>query len=190
MYKEHPLFEPPPSGAVLWRYLDFTKFVSLLDKQAVFFSRADKLGDPFEGSYTKFNIAIRPTIYGDTIPDHAIQQMSDLVRESRRFTLVSCWHWSDHESAAMWRLYSREGDGVAVKTTFGSFAQCFKTDEDVLIGRVNYIDYDSTFIHEDNTLVVSHVRNESFRKAPWKTRPVDTRRNFKNDPCIPNMTDY
>ena len=39
-------------------------------------------------------------------------------------------------------------------------------------------------------LVVSHVRNESFRKAPWKTRHVDTRRNFKNDPCIPNMTDY
>ncbi len=43
--------------------------------------------------------------------------------------------------------------------------------------------------HLSFSLVVSHVRNESFRKAPWKTRHVDTRRNFKNDPSIPNMTD-
>ena len=36
MYKEHPSFDPPADDAVLWRYLDFTKFVSLLDKRALF----------------------------------------------------------------------------------------------------------------------------------------------------------
>ena len=50
MYKEHEAFAPPPPDAVLWRYMDFTKFVSLLEKQALFFARADKLeDDPFEG---------------------------------------------------------------------------------------------------------------------------------------------
>ena len=44
--------------------------------------------------------------------------------------------------------------------------------------------------HLGFSLVFSHVRNESFRKAPWKTRHVDARSNFKNDPCIPSMTDY
>ncbi len=36
----------------IWRYLDFTKFLSYLDKKALFFTRADKLDDIFEGKFT------------------------------------------------------------------------------------------------------------------------------------------
>lgn len=32
MYSSHEFLEPPSSDAVLWRYLNFTKFVSLLEK--------------------------------------------------------------------------------------------------------------------------------------------------------------
>lgn len=39
--------------------MDFTKFVSLLAKRALYFARADKLGDPFEGSFSQANIATR-----------------------------------------------------------------------------------------------------------------------------------
>ena len=49
MHKEHEYLDIPPDDVVLWRYMDFTKFVSLLEKSALFFPRADKLGDPFEG---------------------------------------------------------------------------------------------------------------------------------------------
>ena len=49
MYKESPYCDPLPDDAVLWRYMDFTKFVSLLEKSSLFFARADKLEDPFEG---------------------------------------------------------------------------------------------------------------------------------------------
>ena len=45
MYETHPLFVAPPGDALLWRYMDFTKFVSLLDTSSLFFSRADLLGD-------------------------------------------------------------------------------------------------------------------------------------------------
>ncbi|KAF5417648.1 MAG: hypothetical protein C5S38_01290 [Candidatus Methanophagaceae archaeon] len=52
MYKEHPAFEKPSDEDIkIWRYIDFTKFVSLLDKKALFFARADRLSDSFEGSY-------------------------------------------------------------------------------------------------------------------------------------------
>ena len=162
MYKEHPLFDPPPSEAVLWRYLDFTKFVSFLDKGSIFFPRADKLGDPFEGSYSKFNVAMRPAIYGDTIPEHALQQISNFVRECRRFTLISCWHWSDHESAAMWSLYSKASDGLAIKTTFEALARCFKANDDIFIGKVNYVDYEKTFIREDNLMAPFLYKRRSF----------------------------
>ena len=35
--------------------MDFANFVSLLDKSAIFFSRADIFEDSFEGSWTKRN---------------------------------------------------------------------------------------------------------------------------------------
>ena len=53
MYEEHPACTSPPPNAILWRYMDFMKYVSLLDRKALFFGRVDKLGDPFEGFYTR-----------------------------------------------------------------------------------------------------------------------------------------
>jgi hypothetical protein len=63
MYEEHPNFVPPPDRARLWRYMDFTKFVSLLDKEALFFSSAAILGDPFEGSDSRVNHGLRAVSY-------------------------------------------------------------------------------------------------------------------------------
>ena len=42
----------PDFNSVIWRYMDFAQLVSLLDKEALFFCRADKLGDPFEGAWS------------------------------------------------------------------------------------------------------------------------------------------
>src|SRR3954466_4331681 len=51
-----PVFVGPedPDGFI-WRYMDFTKFVDLLDSKRLFFSRGDLLGDPFECSYPRGN---------------------------------------------------------------------------------------------------------------------------------------
>ena len=49
MHLSNDWLNRPLDDTVLWRYMDFTKFVSLLEKSALFFPRADKLGDPFEG---------------------------------------------------------------------------------------------------------------------------------------------
>jgi len=35
--------------SIIWRFMDFTKFVSLLETNSLFFCRLDKLGDPFGG---------------------------------------------------------------------------------------------------------------------------------------------
>ena len=42
----------PGFNSVIWRYMDFAQLISLLDKEALFFCRADKLGDPFEGAWS------------------------------------------------------------------------------------------------------------------------------------------
>ena len=65
MYAEHPVFHTPDGDAVVWRYMDFTKFVSLLDRRALFFARAHKLGDPFEGTMTRANLEERSQLQGE-----------------------------------------------------------------------------------------------------------------------------
>ena len=151
MYKEYrEVFESPEPTDSLWRYMDFTKLVSLFDRRALFFAKADKLGDPFEGSFSKLNIDLRPGLYGD-----ALERIDEAVRPFRealpRFTLVNCWHCREHESTAMWRLYAREHDGIAIRTTFEGLCESLTCTEDVYIGKVQYADYEKDFIPEGNS---------------------------------------
>ena len=160
MYKEHYVFNPPSDNATLWRYLSFTKFVSLLGKKALFFSRADKLGDPFEGTLTKINCTLLEQNH--EIPDEMKTAHLDFIRNCSRFILVSCWHESAHESAAMWKLYSKEQEGIAIKTNFESFRQSFTDEEDIFIGKIDYIDYQNYIIPVSNFFYPYLHKRKSF----------------------------
>ncbi|WP_256545746.1 hypothetical protein [Halobellus inordinatus] len=51
---------PKPGGtSPLWRYIDFTQYVSILEKEALHFSRPLEFSDSFEGSLPKKNIENR-----------------------------------------------------------------------------------------------------------------------------------
>ncbi len=145
MYKANEVFEPPNDpNATIWRYMDFTKFVSLLQTKELFFARADKFEDPLEGYY--------PKITEQRISDTIAQQLGDdpLAKEAAlsqfralpRFVGINCWHLNDTESAAMWKLYLKSNEGVAIRTTFNKLCRAFgKAKENVFIGKVRYIDY-------------------------------------------------
>ena len=163
MYKAHPSFTPPADDTVLWRYMDFTKFVSLLDRSELFFARADKLEDPFEGSFTVKNEELYAAALekqyeeqwwmyrlSDSSPEKDLLRWAASLKDDRKRILICCWHESSHESAAMWRLYARETDGIAIKTDFSSFKQSLRSDEDIYIGKVDYVDYEHYRIPENN----------------------------------------
>jgi hypothetical protein len=43
-------YKLPEPHTPLWRYMDFAKFVAMLKDRALYFARADMLGDQFEGA--------------------------------------------------------------------------------------------------------------------------------------------
>ena len=135
--------------------MDFTKYVSMLARQALFFARVDRLDDPFEGSLSPLNVALRPHLYSD-LPDGdrdaLVNNIGPALKTVRQYHLVNCWHENKVESDFMWKLYAKDNAGVAVKTRFDSLATCFTGAQDVNIGRVNYVDYSTTFIPERNSL--------------------------------------
>lgn len=157
----HPAFRQPsdPSGRV-WRYMDFTKYISLLESSALYFCRLDQLGDRFEGSVTvATKKALEPAagIISDEMRKMRQSALTSFRHVTRKGTYVNCWHMAEHESAAMWRLYSRTEEAISVQTSYSKLVDAFS--EEILIGLVNYIDYDSEIIPLNNMLwPVMHKR--------------------------------
>ena len=152
MYQQHPGFTTPPEEAVLWRYMDFTKFVSILDRASLFFCRADKLGDPFEGSSSEANYdAIRKIKDPSTVD--IWRQHAPILKSMRGVCMVNCWHRSEYESDAMWKIYTGQNQGIAIRTDFASLSASFIGDEPIFIGEVNYINYNTDVIPDDWLLV-------------------------------------
>jgi hypothetical protein len=67
-YVKNANFAEPQSGeARIWRYSNLTKFVSLLDSGALYFSGVAGLNekfDPFEGTYTRANLLLEEFVEG------------------------------------------------------------------------------------------------------------------------------
>lgn len=99
----------------IWRYLDFTKFVSLLESRSLHLARLDSMGDPFEGSY--------PVNYLRNGQLHEMHQNEGHRYRLRAHIAISCWHQNDHESAAMWSLYLKSDEGVAIQSTVGNLVK-------------------------------------------------------------------
>ena len=118
--------------------MDFTKFVSLLDLEALFFARGDLLDDPFEGTLLKANVDVRPQLVSQQMTGEEVQAYWDIFRKSRPSILINSWHENDHESAAMWKLYATDGAGIAIKTNFGNFTRSLMDNQDIYVGRVKY----------------------------------------------------
>src|ERR1700682_6410865 len=114
---------PPDENALIWRYLDFTKLVDLLDTNTLFFTRADRFEDRFEGSYPQPNVATRPNVFvkkgfSEKNAKETAALMTYFSREIRRYMAINCWHINPHESAAMWRLYLKSNEGISIQSTY------------------------------------------------------------------------
>src|SRR5882672_3676568 len=101
----------------IWRYMDFTKYVDLISTGEIFFCRSDHLGDPFEGScpekHHERRIQEIRNLARDFQREVAMYVMAGM--DYRKFVYINCWHMSDHESAALWRLYLKSDEGIAIQ---------------------------------------------------------------------------
>ncbi len=157
----HPVFSPPADINVkIWRYMDLSKYLSLLDSSALFFSRADHLGDPYEGATSHANRGIRPSVYPASVPDSMFEAVSSFQQWVRQWTFINCWHMNESESDAMWRIYARTSDAVAIQSTFARLQRVLSGH--AYIGVVKYIDYDTEWMPEGNTFFPFVHKRKSF----------------------------
>lgn len=179
--EKHPLFLLPENRHVkIWRFMDFTKFVALLESRSLFFSRADRLGDPFEGSISAKSLECRKDEarrigrqfqgiesavvqlagFGDRLWD-SVEADTYSLRWHAEWMFINCWHMNEVESAAMWQLYAPSGQGVAIQTTYQKLRD--ELPDDVYFGEVRYICYKNDQIDLSNGFSPFMHKRESFR---------------------------
>lgn len=157
-------FLPPPPDALLWRYMNFPKFMAMLVHRGVFFVRVSKFDDPFEGSYPRKLVEAGPP----TLIRHP-----QLSRFDRHLIVASCWHRSDHESAALWGLYAGDSGGIAIAARSGDLAKVLPTE--ALFGEIRYLDYETEVFPGRNNLYPYIHKRQSFahehevRAIIWQT---------------------
>jgi hypothetical protein len=151
MITESFIINPPEnSQQKIWRYTDLSKFVDLLNSSSLYFCRSDLLGDEHEGALSKIDHTNFWGIFNDLDKEEVERARTKFPDALRRDFAINCWHTNDFESAAMWKLYLKSNEGIAIQSTYNRlFDSLNKSVLHFAIGRVSYIDYDSQSIGSD-----------------------------------------
>lgn len=161
MFQPHKDFKQIDDNAVLWRYQDLPRYIDLLLKKQLFFCKADRFEDPFEGQYTvgakedlvKAQVEELADDHADEQDvEKAKQQIEKITEEriaKRTYVTINSWHWNDIENYAMWKIYAKGTYGLAIQTTYERLKQCFGvTGQPVFIGKVDYDDCEISLLND------------------------------------------
>ena len=174
-------YSVPAKDASLWRYMDFAKYVEILSNKALFFNSADGFEDKFEGALSESDsksvwqelyassrrrdLAIyQPQLIGEELEQHIkgdVWFLEEGFKIFRNIHCVNCLHENEGESVAMWDLYSKDfSNAIAIKTTYWKLYEALGKNVSIHIGRVNYIDYRTSFPDINNLFF---YKRKSFR---------------------------
>ena len=106
----------------LWRYMDLSKFVSMIEKNVLWLARADTFRDRHEG---RFPDEMRKTIEQayegfDDNDKSPVKDADDFQDYLLKNTFISCWHKNFDENMVMWEIYGRDNNALAIQTTVGN----------------------------------------------------------------------
>ena len=117
----------------LLRYMSYPQFKGLfrnglnLTKAAIYAQ-----DDPFEGEFIElvYQIAKQYEIFSEDDDGKRTQQADSLREESRRVrekSYVSCWTLGESENVALWKIYGKDKNSIALKTTIGKLKQAIES---------------------------------------------------------------
>lgn len=161
-----PVFFPRTNYSIV-KYLDLTKYISILQRQALFFCRVDKLEDKFEGTTAKPNFDARINWYKymrdvehffTTPPTDEeilkrVKEQYVFDKKIKAISCVNCWNKKNDESAALWKIYSDFSKGIMIKSSIASIQNAFKkTVNEIQLSEIRYIDYEKEEMPDGNSM--------------------------------------
>lgn len=159
MYVSNEHITLPHPGTVVWKYLDLSKFLDLLLCRQLFMSRSDKFEDQYEGTFSE------PTFEELKKISENKPEFLDFYKTHRKNVVISSWHINEHESYAMWQIFTQNSEGLAIQSTVQRLQEALTPEVryDQHIGEVNYIDYKKEYIPFDNEFFPFLFKRKSFQ---------------------------
>jgi hypothetical protein len=132
--------------------MDFAKFLDIIENKRLFFPRSDQFSDPYEGVMSRVDaVAVRERLIANGLSADQIADQMALRTECSKSFFVSCWHMNEHESAAMWGLYLKSSEGVAIKSSSKRLSTVAHSHPlPVYVSVVQYVDYDHKKVSNGN----------------------------------------
>ena len=158
----------PSSDSRVWRYLNFTQLMSILERNSIWFSNISTFNDPYEGTIPRKNIEneIEQIASESDIDMETARMVHEMVISGNKYNesgLVNCWNKSEYESAALWEQYIEATEGVAISTSVERLKRSLEdTPMELTFGEVKYINYETERI-PDGILPTFYHKRKSFQ---------------------------
>lgn len=150
---------PEDPNTIVWKYLDLSKFLDLLLSKKLFMSRSDKFEDQYEGTFSE------PTYEEIRKIAENNPKFLNYYKSHREKIAISSWHINEYESFAMWQIFTKNNEGLAIQSTIGRLKEALKPERrtEQYIGEVNYIDYKKEYIPFNDTFFPFLFKRKSFQ---------------------------
>ncbi len=131
---------------VIWRYLSFASFCSILKTNTLFFRRLDRYPDQLEAVLYQSTVNMyqehRSKLPGGTRKESKrwASRIATDYKIAARYILSNSWTISNHEDYALWRVYL-DGckEGVAIRSTGGKLKESLNGNNyKISLGKVDY----------------------------------------------------
>ncbi|MEW5675107.1 hypothetical protein ABGT15_02220 [Flavobacterium enshiense] len=160
MYASNPNIKLPENpDTVIWKYMDLSKFLDILISGKMFMSRSDKFEDQYEGTFSE------PTFEEIKKISENNPKFLDYYKSHRENVVISSWHTNEYESFAMWQVFTKNNEGLAIQSTVGRLKEALALERNFeqYIGEVNYIDYKKELIPFDDVFFPFLFKRKSFQ---------------------------
>lgn len=136
------LQQPKNPNTKIWRYMDFAKYVSMLQHESLYFTRSDLFEDKHEGLTNQGTFDyIKNDITRETGVDFS-KYIPYSDKYLKKFHYINSWHMNNQESYAMWKIYGTRVEAVAIQSEYSLLAKHLPQDMHIWLGLIKYTDQD------------------------------------------------
>lgn len=162
-------FQEPQPHQKLWRYMSLPKFLSMIQKNSLFFPSLSQYeqSDPWEGLVSKnaFNYSREIKVhnldnsktqihklgefFGEAFESYVESEKESLLR-LKKIMHVNCWHINDSESDSQWKIYGENEFSLAIVTDFESLKSSIVDERKIYGSNIEYYDPNNKIVSEGN----------------------------------------
>jgi len=159
----------PNDKDIIWKYMSLDNFIYLLEYNCLYLPRADSNPIYFEGHFFKSDIYYLTNAYrkdgGFEKPIDAAKEVFKHLEKYKSCTYLDCWHKNSDENFAMWKIYGKTDNSIAIKTSVKKLKNIYNNKEksDCYLAEVLYYNFDDYNISKlTNIDLLPFIRKPDF----------------------------